>query len=404
MSRLKKRQNREGSKMNRWYWCDSSLTSGEVVRSTVNGIRLYDGDKKTSYDDGRLTLTNLRLLWRHENQSSSLGLHLSLVVLVEEESGGFTSSPKLVLHLALPLHTQPAGPVASSSYSHIKLSFRQGGCSSFYPIIQRALGDREWERINTQSLPPPSRGNQHMPGGRKIHTGILGIERDIQAKQEVTSQNISRAFEDLKNLMTLAKEMVSLSKNISNKIKEHSGDISADDTTQFRSYLLSLGIDDPVTRETYGSVTEYHKSLAREVTQALEAAVKEAGGMMLLSEVYCRINRARGLQLLSPEDVVHACQVMQLLGLSLNLHTFESGVQVLQTAGLDQEEVVRETAEVLSQHEMDGVSAGDLARECGVPLLLAQERLFAAERCAKAVRDESSEGLRFFPNLFSQRA
>lgn len=389
--------------MNRWYWSDSSLTSGEVVRTTVNGIRLYDGDKKTSYDDGHLTLTNLRLLWRHESQSASLGLPLSLVVLVEEESGGFTSSPKLTLHLALPSHAQPAGPIASSSYSHIKLSFRQGGCSNFHHVLQTAIGDREWEKINTQSV-PPRQTNQQRPGGRKIHTGILGIERDIQAKQAETSQNINRAFEDLKNLMGLAKDMVSLSRSISNKIKERSGDISADDTTQFRSYLLSLGIDDPVTRETHGSATEYHKSLAKEVTQALEDAVKEAGGMMLLSEVYCRINRARGLELLSPEDVINACQVMQRLGLSLNLHTFESGVQVLQTVGLDQEEVIKETAEVLGQHETDGVSAGDLARECGVPLLLAQERLFEAEKCAKAVRDESSEGLRFFPNLFSQRA
>lgn len=386
--------------MDRWYWCDSSLTSGEAVSSTANGIRLYDGEKRTGYDDGRLTLTGQRLLWRHESQSSSLGLHLSLVVLVEEEAGGFTSSPKLVLHLAQPSN-QPAGPVASSFSSYIKLSFRQGGCSCFHQALQKAIGDREWEKVAVPSL-PSSHGKQSK--GKTIHTGILGIERAIQAKQQETNQNISRAFEDLKNLMSLAKDMVSLSKSISNKIKEHSGEVSSDDTTQFRSYLLSLGIDDPVTRETYGSATEYHHHLAKEIFQALEDPVKEAGGVMLLSEVYCRINRARGLQLLSPEDVMHACQVMKKLGFPLNLHTFESGVQVVQTAGLDQEKVVQATVEVLKGREFDGVSAGDLARECGMPLLLAQERLLQAERCAEAVRDESSEGLRFFPNLFFTRS
>lgn len=368
------------------------------MAASAKSIRLYDGDKRTGYEDGHLTLTNQRLLWRHESQSSSLGLPLSLVVLVEEEAGGFTSSPKLVLHLASPPPGQPSGPVATSHASYVRLSFKHGGCSTFQQALQTALEARAWETIGTNQLA----NSVKPPGSRKIHTGILGIERAIQAKQEETSQNISRAFEDLKNLMDLAKEMVNLSRSISNKIKEHS--VSADDTTQFRSYLLSLGIDDPVTREKYGSATQYHHHLAREIAGALEEPVREAGGVMLLSEVYCRINRARGLQLLSPEDVVQACNLMRRLDLPLSLHTFESGVQVVQVTGLDQDKVVKDTAQVLQCHETDGMSAGDLARECGVPLLLAQERLLQAERCAQAVRDESSEGLRFFPNLFFSRS
>uniref|UniRef100_A0A0P4WG98 Vacuolar protein-sorting-associated protein 36 n=1 Tax=Scylla olivacea TaxID=85551 RepID=A0A0P4WG98_SCYOL len=384
--------------MDRWFWCDSSLSSGEAVAASAKSIRLYDGDKKTGYEDGHLTLTNQRLLWRHESQSSSLGLPLSLVVLIEDEAGGFTSSPKLVLHLASPPPGHPSGPIASSHASYVRLSFKHGGCSNFQQALQKALEARAWE---TLSMPQPA-NSVKASGSKKIHTGILGIERDIQKKQEAASQNISRAFEDLKNLMDLAKDMVSLSRSISNKIKEHS--VSADDTTQFRSYLLSLGIDDPVTREKYGSATQYHHHLAREVARALEEPVQEAGGVMLLSEVYCRINRARGLQLLSPEDVVQACNLMRTLDLPLSLHTFESGVQVVQITGLDQDKVVKDTAQVLACHEGDGMSAGDLARECGVPLLLARERLLQAEQCAQAVRDESSEGLRFYPNLFFSRS
>ncbi|XP_050691093.1 vacuolar protein-sorting-associated protein 36-like [Eriocheir sinensis] len=384
--------------MDRWFWCDSSLGPGEALAASAKSIRLYDGDKKTGYEDGHLTLTNHRLLWRHESQSSSLGLPLNLVVLIEEEAGGFTSSPKLVLHLARPSPGQPSGPVATSQASYVRLSFKHGGCSSFQHALQKALEARAWETADTAQIS----NSMKPPGSRKIHTGILGIERAIQAKQEEANQNISRAFEDLRNLMELAKDMVRLSRNISNKIKEHS--VSADDTTQFRSYLLSLGIDDPVTREKYGSATQYHHHLAREIAGALEEPVQEAGGVMLLSEVYCRINRARGLQLLSPEDVVQACSVMRHLDLPLSLHTFESGVQVVQITGLDQEKVVKDTAHVLECHKIDGVSAGDLARECGVPLLLARERLLQAERCAQAVRDESSEGLRFYPNLFFSRS
>lgn len=31
---------------------------------------------------------------------------------------------------------------------------------------------------------------------------------------------------------------------------------------------------------------------------------------MTLPEVYCRVNRARGVELLSPEDLLNACQAL----------------------------------------------------------------------------------------------
>ena len=37
-------------------------------------------------------------------------------------------------------------------------------------------------------------------------------------------------------------------------------------------------------------------------------AVSDAGGMMTLTDAYVRINRARGLELISPEDLLDACQ------------------------------------------------------------------------------------------------
>ena len=50
--------------------------------------------------------------------------------------------------------------------------------------------------------------------------------------------------------------------------------MSDDETVAFKSYLLSLGIDDPVTRETHGSGQQYYRELAREVCRVLDAPVK----------------------------------------------------------------------------------------------------------------------------------
>jgi ESCRT-II complex subunit VPS36 len=55
--------------------------------------------------------------------------------------------------------------------------------------------------------------------GMKLRTGIVGIERGIQEKQKATDESISKAFQDLSKLMNMAKDMVSLSKNISQKIR-----------------------------------------------------------------------------------------------------------------------------------------------------------------------------------------
>ncbi|KAL7641458.1 UNVERIFIED_CONTAM: hypothetical protein RMT77_007329 [Armadillidium vulgare] len=383
--------------MDRWYWSQSCTESGECVHQKIGGVRLYDGDQKTSFKDGILYLTDRRIIWEQPDKTVFLALNLSLVILVEEEKGGFRSDPKIILHLATPTKSQSSGPIGRSNFTFIKLSFSNGGKDLFEKNLEKALQAKAWEKsLFTQ---PQGQSLSTMP----LRAGILGIERDIHSKQRETSSNISKAFEDLKNLMSLAKDMVTLSRNIANKIKEQTGEISSDETVQLRSYLLSLGVDDPVTKEAVGSTTEYHKKLAQEICNVLKSSVEEVGGVMLLSEVYCRINRARGLQLLSPEDVYNACSLMSNMHLPLRLFTFKSGVQVLQLSSLDEEEVSNNLKEFLEGCKEGGISPIEFSRSSGVPLLLAQERLYHAERCGVTVRDESSEGLRFYPNLFFTR-
>lgn len=48
------------------------------------------------------------------------------------------------------------------------------------------------------------------------------------------------------------------------------------------------------------------------------------------------------------------------------------------------------------------LSVEEMAQILSISLLLAQERLQTAERAGNICRDESIEGLRFYPNLFLQ--
>nr|XP_046173835.1 vacuolar protein-sorting-associated protein 36-like [Oncorhynchus gorbuscha] len=140
--------------------------------------------------------------------------------------------------------------------------------------------------------------------------------------------------------MVKAKEMVELSRSIANKIKDKQGDITEDETIRFKSYLLSMGIANPVTRETHGSGTHYHLQLAKQLGDILLAPLEERGGMMALTEVYCLVNRARGMELLSPEDLVNACKMFESLKQPLRLRIFDSGVMVVQLQSHSEEEMI----------------------------------------------------------------
>lgn len=123
--------------------------------------------------------------------------------------------------------------------------------------------------------------------------------------------------------------------------------------------------------------------------------------MMSLADVYCRVNRARGLELLSPEDLLNACH--QLSG-PIKLRTFPSGAMVLQMESQDDALVADETLAQIEQSADGWLAAEELAKQLNISLLLAKERLLAAERQGKVCRDESVEGLRFYANMLLIKA
>uniref|UniRef100_T1JJG0 Vacuolar protein-sorting-associated protein 36 n=1 Tax=Strigamia maritima TaxID=126957 RepID=T1JJG0_STRMM len=347
--------------MDRFQWANTEPVEGEEFIRQQNGVRIYDGDNKTQFDCGELTLTSHYLKWTSSTDSRSVALHLSLTVFVEEERAGLGRSPKIVVHLAYPPATKPPGPVQHSPFSFVKLSFREGGATEFYRCFTEELGRRRW--IHVPNLAQPVK--------RQVRAGIVGIERKLQEKQKETDHNISKAFEDLSKLIDMAQKMVFLAKTISTKIKEKQGDISEDETIRFKSYLLSLGIDDPVTRNSHGSDDIYHRELAKELSLVLEQPIKDAGGMLALTDVYCRVNRARGLELISPEDLLHACHMLDRLALPIRLREFDSGVMVLQLHSHNEVKLVKEVRQLLEEKE--SLTAEELAQVIGVSVVLAKE-------------------------------
>lgn len=395
--------------MNRFEYATLTFLPNEVHLRTDRRVSLYDGETKTHFVTSDLVLTNYRIFWGQpnevDNQGSRLALSLKYIIFLEEENPGafsFSRSKKVVLHLTEPGPEKGKGPLDDSTKNYIKLSFKEGLDPNFIVQLSDVLTRRAWE-----FMPPISETSQSGSSSMKrlpeikTRTGIIGIERNLQERQKATDQSISMAFQDLRKLMEMAKDMVAISKTISTKIRERQGDITEDETVRFKSYLMSLGIDDPVTRDAYRSSNEYFRQLARQLAEILEEPITEVGGMMTLTDVYCRVNRARGLELLSPEDLLNASRQLGPLDLPLVLRVFDSGVMVLQIRSLDDDAVVESIAELLK--ERGSISAEELAQSEGISVTLARERLLVTEKNGKACRDDSIEALRFYPNLFLEQ-
>lgn len=82
---------------------------------------------------------------------------------------------------------------------------------------------------------------------------------------------------------------------------------------------------------------------------------------------------------------------------------FDNGLIILQLAGLNQERLNREISEFVKAAYAEterglGVNQLSVLSKCSI--FLARQRLVSAEQAGLICRDESIEGLAFYPNLF----
>ncbi|VVC45040.1 EAP30,Vacuolar protein sorting protein 36, GLUE domain,Winged helix-turn-helix DNA-binding domain,PH [Cinara cedri] len=362
----------------------AKLDPAETVICGHKNVTLYDGDYKTSFHRGNIILTATRFFWTLGEAWLSLQLRYIVYIECTVTDTLFGSKIKtIVIHLLPSDNTNP-GPVACVTGNYIKLDFKDKVPEGFFDVFQKTIGEKKWL---IGKIP------------HHIRTGIGGIEKNIYEKQKASDVSITDAFKDLDRLMITAKDMVMISKNISEKIKEKQGAISDDETVRFKSYLLGLGVDDPVTRSSFTDSNSYYTTLCKEIIKIIQVSLDEVGGTMALAEVYCRVNRARGLDLLSPEDLMHACFMMNSDTSSpIKLKQFDSGVLALQSSMCEESVVLKKIVEAL---KISGsLSAQELSTSIGVSVLLAKEYLLTAEKNGKSCRDESIEGLKFYLNKF----
>ena len=198
--------------------------------------------------------------------------------------------------------------------------------------------------------PPAARdGEDDTRQFRTSDAGITGILRRQERDAAAADRDLSEAFEDLNALMEKASAMVKLAgrlKTALNKSDAGAGGEEKQAQENVHGWLLSLGVDSPVTKDMAGAL--YHQQLSRQLADFLlvpppgssrGAPLAVAGGMLSLVDVWCVYNRARGTALVSPEDVRKACELWPKLGVPLVLRSFASGSLAVAGADFDDDVV-----------------------------------------------------------------
>jgi ESCRT-II complex subunit VPS36 len=417
------------------------LRENEFEYRTVENVAIYlkEGSSDKTLFEGFLLLTNLRFISynRPDQQVSWIGWEIPLKLIQSHaDCAGFLRSSKRI-HLKLNVETK---------VFDIHLRFNGGGKESVLEYLPKALSTKSWEPKpisnktpnNTSSSTLSTTGSKPLPNtshtsntvsinnkettlpnppnNRVANVGISGIleRQKQQMKQADTLAN--SALSDLDSLAQKAKEVVNVIQRYAAYLQEMKTAAEEEgfsetssqlgEVNEMETIMQNIGVISPVTRLSAGRL--YHQQLARQLAELLyhQHRLQRLGGMITLTDAYCLYNRARGTELVSPDDLFHAVEMMSLLRLGMQLRTFPSGVKVIQLdSSLDDQEFQSNVLIYLESDEEylnQGASPTMIAKHLNISLLLVREQLLEAERKGILCRDESLEGLMYFPNRFRQ--
>ncbi|KAL2326126.1 hypothetical protein Fmac_025184 [Flemingia macrophylla] len=407
------------------------LEPNEIECFFLSGVDLLcEDDPHTCFPhlkSGLLILTTHRLLWLPDSSaagpaSSSAAIPLAAISHIFSQKKSLRSvfaSPRVRFQVSL----SPEGRVAASGSRSVVATAvvrGKGDCDAFLTKFWenwRARASEEAESGSSSgssasavtATAAASSSGIYSSDGTVRMVGVSGILRKEQEMWESTDRSLQDAFQDLNALMSKAKEMVVLAEKM--RLKLLSGSNSQTNATndeemgskeEMQDWLLSVGIISPVTKESAGAL--YHQQLSRQLADFVKVPLERAGGIINLIDIYCLFNRARGTELISPDDLLQACSLWEKFEVPVVLRKFDSGVMVIQTKSHSDEEVLAKIKMLVMKPDAlrAGVSAGDAARTLGVAPTMAKEHLLSAESKGLLCRDISPDGFRFYINLFPE--
>ncbi|KAL4372468.1 hypothetical protein S245_022047 [Arachis hypogaea] len=408
------------------------LQRNEIECFYLSSVDLISEDEPTTIPfpnlkSGLLILTSHRLLWISDSSSSEITgafavplAAISYIFSHKKSIKSMFASPRIRFQLSLTPDGRVSGHGLRSVVATIVLRGK-GDCDAFLTKFWENWRARAWEDdgpapgsssgsgFSSNSGSAPASSGIYSSDGTVRMVGVAGILRKEQEMWESTDKSLQDAFQDLNALMSKAKEMVMLAEKMRQKLlsgstsqTNASNDEEMGTKEEMQDWLLSVGIISPVTKESAGAM--YHQQLSRQLADFVKVPLERAGGIVNLIDIYCLFNRARGTELISPDDLLQACSLWEKFDVPVVLRKFDSGVMVIQNKSHSDEEVFTKIKVLVMKPDTlrAGISASDAARTLGVAPAMAKEHLLSAESKGLLCRDISADGFRFYINLFTE--
>jgi ESCRT-II complex subunit VPS36 len=376
-----------------------------------------------------LTITTHRLAFTDptSDTNDTRFIHLSNVHVIQGAGGPSFQHPRATYKII----------VSTFTYGDFVLVFQirdKDNRDAALSQLEKALGRKQWE-LATRMQEKKAKQSQAEPK----RVGVDHILTKHKLRHEQASKLADDALSgDAELLLEQAGELLQVIQKYTvllqkyNKQETSGSDDDADAAHKLAGLLSDMGMTSALTKSqvaggkshSFGggggggrasslsssssspALRDYYELTARQIADFLLPRLSndKAGGIMSLTDVYCLFNRARGTNLISPEDLREACALLGDLNVGLSQRIFPSGVIVIQ---LDQ------FALSSNNRNSDSKMAKTLINLCPTTALeashalklsplLALEQLEEAERLGLLCRDVTLETVRFFYNKFNE--
>ena len=348
-----------------------------------------------------ITLTTHRIVFMTTDHKEARFLHLSNVHQAQATGGAnllhWNASYKLLLN--------------TYAFGEVFIVFRSNRTSpqkdrdDMLQLLDKALERRAWEVASRLEQKKKTMTSSEV-AKRKVGVDAILTKNALRHKEaaRLAEQALSG---DAEQLLSEAAELIGvIQKYVATLSKDNANDDN-DDAQRLAGMLQDMGMTSALSKEdvSRGSAKgkkEYHSLVARQVTDFLIPKLKATGGILTMTDVFCLFNRARGTNLISPEDLLSAMELTKELGLGISMRKFPSGIMVVQLDTFNDQTMARKLVEFCQQRERTSLTALEASRLLHTSALLAHEHLLAAERAGQLCRDVTLETTRFYPNRFEE--
>ena len=414
---------------------------GEPCIASQRGVGVYDGNAKDAARQcGTLVLTDRRLAYVDDARPHEHSLELALADITQSEhfAGFLTSSPKIVLQIAVRAAVYPwtcalcrtenaaADGICIScgaqgepprracpacTYANARDAPHCDMCAT--PLVTPAAAETKLEcggdRAFYTQLRSTLQARVRAPSSaRASGAGIDALVTHAAAAQHAQRGSMAASLADLETLIGQAARMTALAAELRTRLER--GGHAADDSL-LHSALVRLGLPAPaVTPEMVRDEKEYRAELAAELACVLRGTPDTPGllgmrGVLTLDEVWGVWNRVRGVALIAPDVFREAADMLpSVTDPPIAVRRLRSGLTVLHTAHFSDACFAARICALLQTADPSsrGLSTAEIAVREALPPLLAHELLDAAQQTGVVVRDECAGHVRWFCNAIDR--